>query len=60
MDPKAVSITSVTIINTLSFRSNVYPNMTEIEIYHDFTRCNHYIPNKKISLKTTNNKYFKF
>ena len=25
--------------------------MTEIEIYHDFTHCNHYIPNKIINLK---------
>ena len=25
--------------------------MTEIEIYHDFTHCNHYIPHNKINLK---------
>ena len=25
--------------------------MTEIEIYHDFTHCNHYIPIKIINLK---------
>ena len=29
--------------------------MTEIEIYHDFTHCNHYIPNKIINLKNTGN-----
>ena len=51
MDPKTVSITSVTIINTLSFRSMYIQKMTEIEIYHDFTHCNHCIPNKIINLK---------
>ena len=25
--------------------------MSEIEIYHDFTNCNHYIPNKIINIK---------
>ena len=50
MDPETVSITSVTKINDLSFRT-VYPKMTEIKIYHDFTHCNHCIPNKIINLK---------
>ena len=50
MDPKSVSITSVSIINTLTIRT-MYLKMMEIEIYHDFTHCTSLIPYNKINPK---------
>ena len=48
MDPKTVSITSVTII--ILFHLYLCISEDEIEIYHDFPPCNHYIPNKIIKI----------